>query len=143
MQTKAARMRDIEKADRARREAREMAEMAPFRDKLNLSPIDPTVDGYLFARSINGAPSNKMRQQKATQSSWNRGLKGRTFGVADYGQAGNTVKVISTDGSVTIRNSSDFRKTNIHKAQRANVIAEAPKRRIMANDPRFGSKHIG
>jgi hypothetical protein len=65
-------------------------------------------------------------------------MRGKTFGIAESGAGANTVKVIAADGTVTIR-SAIVQRDSIHKLQRATVIAEAPQRRIMANDARFGN----
>lgn len=37
---------------------------------------------YCHSRNITGVPSERNRDHKASQDSWNRGLRGRTFGVA-------------------------------------------------------------
>jgi hypothetical protein len=101
--TYAERMADIEQRDAKRRAKRDAAELA------KLTGTD-TPGMYYASRGITGEPSEKNRQYKASDDSWKRGLKGRTFGVARRGAAGHTVKV-TRNGRTTIEDARGFGRT--------------------------------
>lgn len=92
MQTKQQRMRDIVKQDNARRAARQAEEDALFAP--TYSPCPDGVDPYIWDRHITGQPSPNNRLYKASDNCWKRGMRGRTFGIAQAGAAPNTMLVL-------------------------------------------------
>lgn len=135
-----AEQRAIEAADAERRLLREIAELQEIATR--------SVDPYHWSRSITGAPSNKNRTYRASDDCWNRGMKGRTYGVAaqlDHtGELNgvttpNTVTVMK-DGNVTVRSASEFRAAKIATKARAHRTAQAVSRDI-ALQAAMGSIH--
>lgn len=86
-----AQLRAIVKQDNARRAAREAQEDALLAQAY--SPCPEGVDPYLFDRGITGVPSAGNRDYKASRNCWDRGMRGRTFGIAQDGAAANTMLV--------------------------------------------------
>lgn len=84
-------MREIVKQDNARRAAREAQEDALLSPVY--SPCPDGTDPYLWDRGITGVPSHGNRDYKASTNCWDRGLKGKTFGVACDGAPANTMLV--------------------------------------------------
>lgn len=138
----------IIREDIKRRNARRAEEdkLLGIASRPDTTPIDPDIDPYLFSRSIQGQPSNNMRQSKASESCWKRGLHmTRTVGTAD--KRGQTVKVTHADGRTEIKNVSEYKsqKTNIAGVKRVKAkpttLTAVKQTRVMpikASDPRFG-----
>lgn len=110
MQTHNQRMREIVKADNARRADRVIAELALFADHTD---APEGIDPYLWDRSITGVPSAGNRNPKASPNSWLIGLSHRCVGVATGTETTHkgapTVRVITADSN-TVRPVSDFAK---------------------------------
>lgn len=86
-----AQLRAIVKQDNARRALREAQEDALLFPVF--SPCPEGVDPYLFDRGITGVPSAGNRDYKASRNCWDRGMRGRTFGIAQDGAPANTTLV--------------------------------------------------
>lgn len=75
-----------------------------------------TIDPYLYSRSIRGVPSagNRVPRANASGNGWDRGLRGRTIGIAPGTEATSdgtaTVKVTYADGTSIIRSANSFRE---------------------------------
>lgn len=93
-----AQLRAIVKADNARRNARMQAELIELAERYygredTLAPEG--VDPYLYSRSIRGVPSNKARNTKHSESSWNKTLKHRLSAEE------STITIYHADGRIT------------------------------------------
>lgn len=102
--------RRIMRDDVKRRNAREALEDATLLRDTSYCPDG--VDPYHYDRSITGVPTQGNRNFAASRSSWERGLRGRTVGIApgteDDSDGTPTVAVI-IDGVTEIRPVSSFR----------------------------------
>src|SRR5262249_59465065 len=77
---------------------------------------------YAHTNNLTGEPSEKNRVYRATADSWTRGMRGKTFGVAQRGAAAHTYKSIAADGTVTIKSVQRASKTTAKRKVR--VIAD-------------------
>lgn len=140
-----ARMRDLEMADLARRSA-SADDLIALAEAYYNAP-----DSYHVSRGISGEPSEKNRVHRAHDTEAMRKRNSRTFGVAaaidsdgrlDTRAGANTVRVISTDGTVSTRDVRDFRAASVHKKQRAHVTAPATRaQRDIARMSEMGTIH--
>jgi hypothetical protein len=90
-------------------------------------------DSYHVSRGITGEPSEANRQHRASDDCWNRGMRGKTFGVAHKGAAAHTVKV-TRDGVTTIKDARSYREVAIATKQRKHRAASAAdNRRALMN----------
>lgn len=128
MQTHAQRMRDIVKADNARRADRVIKEMALFADHTD---APEGIDPYLWDRSITGVPSAGNRNPKASANSWTVGLNHRCKGVAtgtETTATEATVLVVTADGQGAIVPASNYAKKRdtraVVRVKREAVIPE-------------------
>ena len=100
-----AQLRDIVKADNARRANRVLADLALF-PEINDAPDG--IDPYLWDRNITGVPSAANRTYRASDDCWNRGMRGRTVGVGAAIEDGVlTIPAASADGTPTMRVTRD------------------------------------
>ena len=132
-----SRMRDMELADLARRNANADDLIALATAYYNAP------DNYHVSRGITGEPSEANRVHRGHDTQATRKRASRTFGVAaaikadgtlDTRAAANTVRVISTDGTVSTRDARDFRVASVHTRQRAHV-AESRTRALINSLP--------
>lgn len=103
-------LRDIVKSDNARRAARIAQEDAMLNPMF--SPCPDGVDPYLWDRHITGVPSAGNRDYKASDNCWNRGMRGRTVGIApgtEDTNDGTATVAVTFNGVTSIRPVSDFR----------------------------------
>jgi hypothetical protein len=119
------RSRDIVKADRAVRQAREAEELIALAREFYPSEVFEGCDPYHVSRSITGEPSEKNRVHRATDNCWNRGMRGRTVGIApgteDSSDGTATVRVIHANGNTEIRSARSFRPERIAKRQARHI----------------------
>lgn len=92
----------ILREDAKRRNAREIEDF--IREHAPTKVVDLGVDPYHASRGITGVPSAGNRNYSASDNCWNRGMRGRTIGVAngqpwDTPDAEPTVRIIHADGT--------------------------------------------
>lgn len=136
MQTHAQRMREIVKADNARRADRVIAELALFDTPSN---APEGIDPYLWDRSITGVPSAGNRQPKASPNSWVVGLHHKCVGVATGTETTHkgapTVRVITADTN-TVRPVSDFAK-----ARDTRAVVRVKREAVVPETARIAQSH--
>ena len=107
------RMDSIMRADEQRRRERELTEL--------LRLYGPTLD-YAHSRNLTGQPSEPNRTHRASRNSWNRGMRGRTWGIAaslETGIVGSAVRGSYTrtvDGVTTVIEPEPVTRTRTARA---------------------------
>lgn len=85
-------------------------------------------DDYHVSRGITGEPSEKNRTHRASDNCWNRGLRGRTVGIAPGTTTPFASVAVTKDGQTTIVSASSFRKANIATKSRKHKQAQIDNR---------------
>lgn len=110
------RSRVIVNEDRARRQARETQELNELIAQFYPSTVFEGCDPYHVSRGITGEPIEKNRVHRGSDNCWNRGMRGRTVGIAPGTEATSdgtaTVRVIHADGKTEIRSARSFREAS-------------------------------
>lgn len=127
-----AQQREIMIRDEERRVQRTISEYLALHSEMMPAPAKKgRPDPYHVSRGITGEPSEKNRTYRATDSSWNRGLRAsRSWGVVQD-EEGNpltqytSVRVIR-NGTETIVPASNFRPARKTRTRRVVKVAQAP-----------------
>lgn len=124
-------LRAIERADMQRRADRETETLLMLHSKYSPSMSGEGIDPYHYSRAILGVPSDRNRVKRAHVSSWNRGMRGRTFGIAATRDNGlltdadaivrGSVNVTHADGTSEVR---QYRARSTRRTRQ--TITEAP-----------------